>query len=232
MIFSAVLSLAVLQSQTIDAYVQRGFEDATVTARVKSGNQRELSKINRDFGLSYRFAYSNIQVKEPFRFRAESILDDAKLIVIQNGFIQKFDTPIYKGKQNLAKAPGRVRSIIEFGILTPSLFTDFFTAKFVRVDRASGDVVFDFTYVPERNDKSRFRVWIDPEKKYTTKREWYGGQGDLRATFYYEKPVKIDGVWAPTFGYVKNADNVMAGSISYENLRINKGLPDSLFVIK
>jgi len=232
----SIASLALLGAQgssNIQSYVQSDFHDATFTARVKSGDQSELAKINHDFGLSYRFSYSNISVKEPFRFRADTIVEDSKLTVIQNGMTQKYNTPIYHGTQNLSKRPGNVRSMLEFGILTPALFEDYFQAKFVRFERGSNDAVFDITYVSRLDDTTRYRVWIDPTKKYTTKREWYGqGRGILKATFFYDEPRQISGVWAPTHSYVKNSDNVVAGTLVYEGLKINTDLPDSLFKVK
>lgn len=233
MITPLMASLALLaQGNTnIQSFVQSDFHDASFTARVQAGNQAELAKINKDFGISYRFKYSNIQVKEPFKFRAESEVEDSKLVVIQNGMKQKFVTPIFRGTENLSKRPGNVRSMLEFGILTPALFEDYFQAKFVRMDRATSDAVFDITYVTRLNDTTRYRVWIDPSKKYTTKREWYGqGRASaLKATFYYDEPREISGVWVPTHSYVKNADNVMAGALRYDSLKVNEGLPDSLF---
>ncbi len=233
-LISALLALTgSAESTNIMSYVQSDFKDATFTARVQSGNQKELAKINKDFGLSYRFSYSNISVKEPFCFRAESTVEDSKLTVIQNGMTQKFNTPIYHATQNLSKSPGRVRSMLEFGILTPALFDDYFDSKFIRFDRSTGDAVFDITYVTRLDDTSRFRVWVDPSKKYTTKREWYGqGRGILKATFFYDQPKDIDGIWVPTHSYVKNSDNVVAGALTYDGLKVNRGLSDSLFKIK
>jgi len=230
---SAGLALLVAQGNSIQSYVQNGFRDVSLTARVQSGNQRELTKISKDFGFSYRFSYTNLSVKEPFRFRAESMLDDTKLTVIQNGMTEKFNTPIYHGTQNLSKAPGRVHTPLELGILTPSMFDDFMTARFVRMDRATGNAVFDITFVPRLDDTSRFRVWIDPQKKYTTRREWYGqGKGNLKATFIYDEPREFNGVWLPTRSSVRNADNIAAGSLTYQNVKVNQDLSDALFKVK
>ncbi len=236
MITTLTASLALLVGQgstNIQSYIQTGFRDATFTAKAQSGNQHELGKISKDFGMSYRFSSTNLSIKEPFKFRADSVLDDTKLAVIQNGMTEKFNTPIYRGTQDLSKAPGRVHTPLEFGILTPSMFNDFFTARFVRMDRSSGDAVFDITFVPSLRDSSRFRVWIDPQKKYTTKREWYGqGRGILKATFIYDEPRQIDGMWVPTRSTVKNADNITAGTLVYQGLKLNQDLSDSLFKVR
>lgn len=121
---------------------------------------------------------------------------------------------------------------MDFGVLTKSLFTDLFEAKFVRKDRATADVVFDLTFPAKLDDTSRHRVWIDPEKKIVTKREWYGQRGNQRATFLYESPVLVDGVWFPTKVTVKNVENKVAGISRYEAFKINTGLEDSLFDLK
>jgi outer membrane lipoprotein-sorting protein len=100
------------------------------------------------------------------------------------------------------------------------------------VDRATNDYVFDLTYFqPKWDDTSRHRVWVDPEKRFTTKREWYSQHGRHLATFYYEKAVLQAGVWMPTVVTVRNADNKVAGVMEYTRVKVNGGLNDSLFAI-
>ena len=72
-------------------------------------------------------------------------------------------------------------------------------------------------------------MWIDPEKDYTTRREWYDQKGRQKATFLYENPKKFDGVWFPTQLTVKNMDNKVAGVTRYDSIRVNTGLASSLF---
>ena len=221
-------------STSIDAYLQKNFSDASFTARVKFANQKELGKINDDFGKSYRFSYSDLKVKEPFKVRVESNVEDTKVLYILNGTQLLIRIPRVKinSRQDLAKAPGRRQTLMDFGLLTPSLFNNFMVAKFVRMDRASGNAVFDITYIPALDDTSRHRVWIDPEKKYIMKREWYGQRGGQAATFFYTNPKNVGGVWMPTTVKVQNNDGKLAGETSYEGLKVNQGLDDSLFSVK
>jgi len=51
------------------------------------------------------------------------------------------------------------------------------------------------------------------------------------ATFLYENPKQIGGVWMPTKVTVRNADNKVAGVMNYEGLKVNVGLEDSLFKV-
>lgn len=233
MILTTALAIVAVsaQSQSIDAYLQKNFDDAALTARVKYANQNELKKINDDFGQSYKVPYSEVKVKEPFKLRVETNVEDTKVLYIQNGTKLLIKIPRIKvnSRQDLAKQPGRRQTLMDFGILTPSLFTNLFNAKFVRMDRATGDAVFDITFDPSLKDKTRHRVWIDPQKKYVTKREWYHRKGNQQATFYYTDPQNVDGVWMPTKMQVKNVDGALAGEIFYTGLKVNQQLADSLF---
>lgn len=229
---TAVAALALgAQSPTITQFVQRNLDDATFKARVVKADQRELLKINRDFGTSYRFETTTIKFKEPLKLRLEANVDDTNLLYIIDGPTQIIKIPRMKLNQklDLSKSPGRRQTPLDFGILTPALFDNLFTAKYVRNDRATGDVVFDLTYQTSLDDSSRHRIWVDSERKIVTKREWYNQHGRQLATFVYENPQQESGVWVPTKLTVRNTDNKVAGITSYTDIKINTGLADSLF---
>lgn len=227
----ATAAFLIAGQSTYDAndIVQRNLKDLSFTARVEYGNQAELAKINKDFGDSYRVPYSIITTKEPFKVRVEGKVGDTTALYILNGTKRVYSIPRLKlrQKEDVSKGPGKRQTYLDFGLITPSLLEDLFDATFVRVDRATGDLVFDLTY--KKYDKSRHRVWVDPKKKIVTKREWYNQKGKQLATFYYEKPVEIDGIWMSTLATVRNVDNKKAGVLAYENIKVNQGVSDSLF---
>jgi outer membrane lipoprotein-sorting protein len=226
----AVITRTLGQSTNIENYLQADLRDATFVAKIVKGDQRELLKINKDFGQSYRFDSSMVYIKEPFKMRAEAHVEDTNVIYILNGPDLWIKIPNMKlPKQNLSKAPGRRQTLMDFGILTPSLMSGFLNSEFKRIDRESGNAVFDLTYKPEMDDATRYRVWIDQTKKYITKREWFNQWTRHMATFYYLNPIEVNGVWIPTRLEVKNVDNVIAGITKYESVKVNTGLPDSLF---
>jgi outer membrane lipoprotein-sorting protein len=231
LIAATVLSFSPQTADIMD-YVQSGLRDASFVARVVRGDQRELRKINEDFGNSYRFESVRIRALDPFMLRLEAEVDDTNILYIVNGPILQIRIPRARvnSKQNLRDAPGRRQTWMDFGILTPSLFREFFSAKFVRKDRATGDMVFDLTYGEKHvDDTSRHRVWIDPERKIVSKREWYNQPGQQIATFTYENPVRENGVWLPTQVTVRNADNRVAGITRYSAFKVNTGLDKALF---
>jgi outer membrane lipoprotein-sorting protein len=233
MIALAALSLS-FQTGNIDNFVQTNIRDISLTAKVVNGNKAELEKINGDFALAYRVQFTNMWMKEPFMMRLESDVEDTHVIVVINGVTRVIRVPKARivARKDLANHPGQRQTILDSGVLTPSLLADLYDAKFIRVDRESGDSVFDLTYKTAFKDFSRSRVWIDPEKKYTTKREWFNQQGRQLATFLYDHPKNVAGVWFPTRMTVKNTDNMVAGVTQYEKIKVNTGLNDSLFNVK
>lgn len=221
-------------SPSINSYIQREIQDLSWTARIVRGEQRELRKINSDFGQAYRFEATSIKYKEPNRIRVESKADDTTVSYVINGTTQYFNVPSLHivQKTDLSKAPGRRQTTLDFGLLTPAMFDQLFEAKFVRMDRASGAAVFDLTYIPSLHDTTRHRIWVESNKRYVIKREWYNQEGRMLATFTYENAAQVGPIWMPTVMTVKNVDNVVAGITRYENVKVNSGIPDSTFSIK
>jgi len=229
-VFVAVALVA--QEPKIDDVLQKEFKAASFEAVVGSAKQSELQKINKDFAQSYRFKRSKVWMKEPFKIRMETSVDDSDILMVINGTKRKFEIPKARLKQtvNLVDEPGQRQTALDFGLLTPSLFKEFFVATYVRTERRTGEYVFDVTHNPKDTYRARHRVWIDPQKKVITKRQWYAHRGGhLQATFEYSDHVQQNGVWFPTKLSVKNADNVLAGTTTYQNIKINLSLSDDLF---
>jgi outer membrane lipoprotein-sorting protein len=223
------------QTRSIEDAIQRKLEDVSFTSRRVTGIQRELRKINSDFANSYRFTFLNVKLKEPMKLRLDTNVDDTDVILIFNGPRRLIRIPRsnINDRQNLAKKPGQRQTIFDFGLLTPPLMREFFDAQFVRVDRGNNNWVFDLTYKKELNDDTRHRVWIDADRKYITKREWYTqlGNKELLAVFFYEEPKFESGIWFPTRVSVRNAENKLAGVTQHSSLKINSGLSDTLFKV-
>lgn len=233
-LLACVALSSMIQNPGVDDIVQSAFKDCRFEARVVKGNQRELKKINSDFAASYRFSFMKAQIKEPFKVRLESTVDDTNIVYLLVGTKRTYSIPRIKVNttEDLSNSPGKRQTVLDFGILTPSLFKELFTAKFQRTDRETGDYVFDLTYqTPRFDDTSRHRVWVDPKHKFIKKRAWFNQEGRQLATFIYEEPKQEDGVWFPTRCTVKNVDDKVAGVTEYRSMSINVGLQDSVFKI-
>lgn len=228
----AALSLAMpVQTMGWDDIVQPAFKDAKFTAIVLKSDRRELNKINSDFAQSYQFDSTRAMAKEPFMIRLEGEVDDTKLLYIMNGTRKFYKIGRAPGIPiDVKNAPGKRQTIFDFGILTPSLFQELFTATFVRNDRETGDLIFDMTYQkPRYDDTSRHRIWVDKARKFVKKRVWFNQEGKQLATFTYENPKQEDGVWFATKCTVRNNDNKVAGITEYKNIQLNTGLSSDLF---
>ncbi|MBI3721813.1 MAG: hypothetical protein HY248_04595, partial [Fimbriimonas ginsengisoli] len=127
---AALLLLAAHDGPKIDDFVQPRLHDASFTARVEKGDQNELAKINKDFGQAYRFQFTNVKVKEPFKLRLETNVEDTEITYVINGARQMYWIP--KARIHISKdfssEPGRRQSALDFGLLTPSLFESLFDA--------------------------------------------------------------------------------------------------------
>lgn len=227
----ALVALApVFQGPNVNQYTQ-SIKDISFSMDTRTGNQTELRKINGDFGDAYRFDHVAFKIKDSFQIRGETKIEDTQVLMIMNEGIRVFRAP-RQGiniKKDVREHPGQRQTIFEFGLVTPQLFESFMSAKFVRNDRATGDAVFDLWFNAKLGDKTRYRVWIDPEKRFTTKKEWYGQDGNLKATFYFTQAEKVGPFWVPTLATVRNAEGNVAGVLAYSRFKINAGLDDSIF---
>lgn len=231
---NSLVALTVLagftQAPSIDQYTQP-IKDITFSMDVRTGNQPELRKISKDFGEAYRFNHVDFKIKSSFEVRGDTKVDDTSIVMILHDGVRVFRAPRQNIniKKDVSDRPGQRQTIFEFGIVTPDLFDSFMDAKFVRNDRATGDAVFDLTFNKKFGDTTRYRVWIDEDKKFTSKKEWYGQDGDLKATFQFTDPVKVGSMWVPTIATVKNSEGKVAGQLKYSRFKINTGIPDSVF---
>lgn len=213
--------------------VQPKFQDAQFTTKVINPNFAELAKIDDDYAKQYRFDEMKVALKEPFKLRLETRIQEATVQLIQNEYKVTYRIPRnnFSTTQDLQKSIGRLLTIMEYGVITPSVLKEIFDAKYVRTDRATGDYVFDLTYKAKYDNSSRHRVWVDPDKKIITKREWWG-QGSrprLKAIFSYEEPEQAGEVWVPTKAVIRNVDNKVAATTKSTGLKLNQGIADSLF---
>jgi outer membrane lipoprotein-sorting protein len=203
--------------------------DLQATVKVLMADQKELAKINRDFGMAYRLKDMVMRYKDPDKLRMEGRIG----LLIINGSTRFFKVPQlgYAKKDDLNGSPGKRLSLLDIGLLTRSGLADT-ESKFVR-DETLNNVpvhVFDVAYRGDTTGHSL--VWVDPRTRAILKREWYNGEGKLRATFLYENLREIKpGLWIPTRLEVRNGEGTVAAVTAYSDLKVNQGLDDALFAI-
>lgn len=218
-------------SRSMESYVQGDLRDFTLNLIVESKRLPELRKIGPEFAQTYLFDSILVRGKEPFQLRFDASADDTKATYVMNGATQSFKVPRLglNQHQDLSKYPGRRQTLFEFALLTPSLFSQFYEATFVRFDRESGNPIFDLRFPAATKDTSRNRIWVDKSRHFIVRREWYGQEDQLKATFTYEKPIEVSRVWFPTRLTVRNAEDKVGAVVRYINVKANTGLNESLF---
>lgn len=211
-------------------------EDMQASVQVTKLDTKELEKIGKDFGVTYRIRHLILQYKQPDKLRLSGripVLGEA--VLIMNGTTRYYKVPkLEKKVEDLEKSPGKRLSLLEYsGVLSPNTLS-FMQGRFVREERQDGRaaLVYDLTYQGQESG-SHYRLWVDPDTHITRKREWYDGENRLRATFFYGDPQEVaDGVWLPGRVEVRNAEGVTAATLAIRNVQINQGLPDDLFAIQ
>src|SRR5581483_3816281 len=229
MILETVLFAALAPAVDFDDAVCQGLNDIQCDLSVVSANRAELRKINKDFAMGYEAKSGMMQWKEPMKLRLSSNMNGEKIIYIVSGDKQSYLIQRFNLRKNddLSKDPGRHQTLFDFGLITKSISQQFLKGTFVRTE-PDGTNVFDVNYRYDK-DKTRYRIWVHPTKKYIEKRVWYNRRGQLMASFEYSAPVQSNGIWMCSRVTVKNAENQVAGVSQYSNIKTNIGLSDSLF---
>lgn len=215
---------------TFSDAVQTALRDVSFTVDVQTANRAELRKINKDFAAGYEADMVEVQYKDPLKIRLTSHMNRERYIYIVKEGFKSFSVPrlgVRQTNEDVRKEPGKWQTLLDFGVITSGMQRSFLKGTYVRTDR-DGQYVFDVNY-QYTGDTTRFRIWVDPSKKYITKRMWYNQKGVLVATFLYENPVQSNGVWFPTRLTVQNAEGKTAGVSLFKDVRANIGIADSVF---
>ncbi|MCH8979933.1 MAG: hypothetical protein IH945_11935, partial [Armatimonadetes bacterium] len=111
-----------LQDPVIEDVMQTGLRTVSFTAEVGRAKQSELRKINQDFAQSFRFKKLDVWLKEPFKVRLESKVDDTSIVMVINGPNKLYRIPRanIRLKEDLSKDPGKRQTAFDFGLITPS----------------------------------------------------------------------------------------------------------------
>lgn len=209
-------------------------QDMEATVHVSQADVKELEKIGKDFGTSYRFRKLTFQYKQPNKLRLEahsSILGLALLVL--NGPLRSYSVPKLHlhSTENLLKSPAKRQTILEYGGLVSADTLQLMNSKFLRSEILDGENLnlYELKYQGVSSG-SYYVLWMDPKTRITVKREWFDSDKKLRATFNYSDPHEIEpGIWIPYHVDIKNAEGILAASTTLNDVKINQSLPDTLF---
>lgn len=210
--------------------------DLQTNVRVTQCDLKELEKIGPDFKQTYAIRNLTFLYKNPDKIRLEGHSPTlGTAVMILNGATRFYSVPRLRMKktEDLESTPSRRQSLLEYGGLLSANTLSFMKGQFVRQETVDGSPadVFDMTYQGVESG-SHYRLWIDPKTDVTLKRAWYDRSNNLKATFYYEEPREVSNhVWLPSRIEVKNAEGATAAVTTLSDVKVNQGLPDSLFSV-
>ncbi|HLJ56066.1 MAG TPA: outer membrane lipoprotein-sorting protein, partial [Chthonomonadaceae bacterium] len=192
--------------------------------------------IGSDFKTTYSLRTLTLQYKQPDKIRLEGHSQTrGGAVLIMNGAMRFYEVPKLKLKktENLEAHPGKRQSLLEYAGLISQGTLQFMDATLLRQEKAGDRAAQVYELRFQGEEKSSFyRVWLDNQTHVTVKREWYGSDGKLRATFLYDDAREIaPGTWLPTKVEVKNADGLVAAELSVSEIKPNQGLTDAPFTV-
>jgi outer membrane lipoprotein-sorting protein len=218
-------------SPNINDYVASKLDDFSAVMRVRQHDDNAGRKIHKDFGLIYKLK-GDVQVryKEASKLRLDAHVGASNATLINNGSIQYVRFAGLRDRRDLGKEPGKRKTLLDVGMISAS-YLEYTEAQFLGARPVDGVMcaVFNITY-RDKNDSSHRVVWIDPKTRITVKREEYSQKGKLNATFYYKDPQEVvPDIWFPTRIEAWNNEGQKAGETGYQNIKVNQGLPETLF---
>lgn len=209
------------------AHASQRVRDLSATLTVEKADGVALERISRDFAIAHRLRDVRLSYRDPDKLRMESPVG----VLLYNGYTRFFRVPRLSLQRREPSIPPaqRRRWAFDLGLLTP---TDVEAAqvRFLRNEALEGAETYVFEVAWSAEEGSRHRVWVDPRTNLIARREWMAADGAIRATFRYQALREVEpGIWLPTRIEIRSPDGALAGVLSYTDLRVNQGLPDSLF---
>jgi outer membrane lipoprotein-sorting protein len=212
------------------AEATKGFQDLTMVGTVVYKNRKALAKIESAYSMLYDFKCAGIFFKYPDKLRMEGKLGMVSFEYIVNGSTKIVRAPSVRinKKKDYSDDPAKTQDALDIGLITPSLW-----------QRRKVELVNDPDATANGELKLRLRwpkgdtihhVWIDAQDLYLKRFEKRDAQGRLQIKVVYSDPKRFDGViWVPTRVEVFGPDGEKAGVSEVSDVKVNIGLPDSLF---
>jgi len=212
------------------AEATREFKDITLSCKILRANLPELRKIGKDFAKSYEFKSTNVSFKFPDKMMIEGKLGMLGVRLVMNRDKKVFSIPSlhYSTTEDIRNDPHKRQTDFDIGIVSDSLWRDY-EIQGVEGEKNSDNLVYKITFVRENARRKKLVAWVDASSLKLLKVEKFESDGSIISRFIYANHQLVGGVWVPRRVDVYNEDGKLAGTTSYENIKVNTGLSDSAF---
>ena len=194
---------------------------------ITEGHKKTVSGMGEGYADILKLEKATICYKKPDKIRYDGYAQGIKAAYIQNGYDKLILAPMIKHRESLKNAPGKRQDTLDLGFLSSRLWTDN-TVTVVGSGKDSVKLKLD----PKSGDKDKRHdtIWIDPNTLKVLKREKYRGSGELRVKMTFgDFDVLASKLPIATLCTMFDPNGRELGTVVYKNIKVNAGLPDSLF---
>ena len=234
----SVMLATVSQSaeKKLDAFVQAGLQDVSVSIAIEARKDPELKKIGKDYVTAFKLTAQQIQCKEPDRFRFQGRKGILTFRTITNGYRKLTEVtgiPLLRQRKSrdISQDPGKADTVADLGILSKSWVARI-RSEWRRQETRNRKLLSVFDYWYRGDPGRRHTLWIDPGTRTIVEQVYH--ERDPRAPTYrkrivYSEVKQINGIWMPTRATIYNGEGREAAVMRYARCLVNTGLSDKLF---
>ena len=212
-------------------------KEMQATIYVSKLDSKEMEKIGKDFGTTYRLRNLRLFFRNPDKVRLEAssrIFGDALIIMEGTRRFYAVSKLNLRRVENLKKEPAKRQSLLEYGGQISPQTLDFMEGSFLKEDKVGTTTAlcYSLKYTGQVGN-SYYHIWIDPQTRITLKRVWFDPQNKIKATFLYSDVKEISpDFWMPGKCEIQNGEGVTAAILDFKEVKTGMPLDDSLFEIK
>lgn len=229
-----ILSAAAHAASPADTLLQKvkaaesGLEDFKTDMYITQASKSTISGMGEGYSDIMKLDHATISYKKPDKIRYDGYAVGIKVAYIQNGYTKLILAQMLRHKEDVKDSPGKRQDTLDLGFLSSQLWKDN-NISVVSTDKRG---VMKLKLDPKSggNDKRHDLVWVDPKTLRVIKREKYRGSGELRISMDFSDFSQLTkGLPIATKSTMYDSEHRLLGTVTYKNMKVNPGLPNSLF---
>ncbi len=243
LICSALAGAVALFVCAVPAHAQKELKELTqpevrdlyAEINVISKDDGALRKISKTYVDAMAMTQQEIWCREPgqVRLQGKRGLFTARFITNGNRKLIEVPTIRFREVEDITDAPGKGDSISDLGMLTTS-WVNSVNSRWIRTEPRDGKTLQVFEFFHPRDAGLRHTIFVDPATRTVV--EHIVHNRGRRSTGFKKRIVYSDvktygGVSVPTRAVLYNGEGKQAAVMSYEKIKINQGVAESLFKI-
>ncbi|MFN3648076.1 MAG: hypothetical protein ACK47B_00740 [Armatimonadota bacterium] len=230
---SLALVAPVFAQKTLDHYIQPSLKDLSASVDVVSKNDRELAKIGKGYVDAYKLSKQEVWAKEPGRVRFQGKQGVFTIRYVTNGNRKLTEVPTLRIKDvdDISQEPSKGDSIVDLGVISTT-WANRVVSRWLRTEQRAGKTVQIFQTWYKEDPRRKYTFVLDPATKTVVERiEHHRNKKKegYRKRLVYSEVKQVDGVSVPTRVELYNGEGKLAGVMKYDAIKINSGLPDTMF---